>query len=195
MVSDSKSFESSDAAFAYAFKAARTGRGLTQDFVAQIMSEQGFKWHQATVYKVELGQRKVTVGEALALADMVGTPLDVLADPDPESPRSLRNEVNRSGRRFAESLFDAALAANNARHDRWLFAVAVSAYDRGLSVGTVEDGETVREHFWPLLAHTAPGDFMIAWQEVTSDPRLLAIFDELDYPLDPEEINFDMALE
>jgi len=47
------------------------------------MSARGFKWHQATVYKIENGSRQVHIGEAAAVAAVLGVPLDRMVSETP----------------------------------------------------------------------------------------------------------------
>ncbi len=68
-----------DDLFGEAFRAARTRAGLTQDQVVQAMTDRGFAtFHQVTIYKIERGDRRVSVGEGLALAEIVGHSLGSL---------------------------------------------------------------------------------------------------------------------
>lgn len=60
----------------------RDGLGLSQADLAKVMADLGWKWHPQTVHRVESGQRKVTIGEAEALARVFGTTVDTLTWPD-----------------------------------------------------------------------------------------------------------------
>lgn len=70
-----------DKRFAERFKAARVARGLSQPQVMDAMNELGFGFVQQTVYKIENELRRVTIGEAIALADVVRVPLERLVSP------------------------------------------------------------------------------------------------------------------
>lgn len=60
---------------------ARETAGLSQSEVARAMQNEGFRWYQQTIAKVELGQRSLKIGEALALAGIIGLdPADVVED-------------------------------------------------------------------------------------------------------------------
>lgn len=48
--------------------------GLSQEELAQLMSERGFGFTQATVWKIEQGKRAVRIAEAVALMDALGLP-------------------------------------------------------------------------------------------------------------------------
>lgn len=69
---------SADERFAEGIKLARESSGLTQDALAQLMRQRGFKFHQATIYKIESGVRRVTVGEAAALSRALSVSLPFL---------------------------------------------------------------------------------------------------------------------
>ncbi|MEN4476855.1 helix-turn-helix transcriptional regulator [Mycolicibacterium cosmeticum] len=72
---------SAEAAFAVNVRTARQSRGLTQADVARQMSRSGYRWHAATVYKVENGERQIQLGEALELARILGVGVEEMATP------------------------------------------------------------------------------------------------------------------
>lgn len=76
----SSSDSTAEMAFAENLKTLREDRGLSQGKVAEMMADRGFKWHQATVYKIENGSRQVQLGEARAVAEILGVPLDRMTD-------------------------------------------------------------------------------------------------------------------
>lgn len=47
----------------------RQSRNLTQQSIADLMRERGFRWSQATVWSVESGERPLRLHEAFALTD------------------------------------------------------------------------------------------------------------------------------
>ena len=61
-------FEGIDRDFGAAVRAARVDRGISQEDLAAEVSRLGYPLSQATVGKIERGERKVTVGEAHAVA-------------------------------------------------------------------------------------------------------------------------------
>lgn len=69
----------------------RESRGLSQDELAQRMTDRGFGFSQATIWKIESGQRPVKLSEAAALANALEIPgfsaaLGFLLD-EPETSR------------------------------------------------------------------------------------------------------------
>ncbi|MGY1730642.1 helix-turn-helix domain-containing protein [Geodermatophilus sp. SYSU D01045] len=56
----------------------RTARGWSQERLAEVMTEHGTPWRQATVARVELAQRPVRVNEAAALAQVFDVELPFL---------------------------------------------------------------------------------------------------------------------
>ena len=60
----------------------REGLGWSQADLAQKMAAAGWKWHPQTVHRAEQGQRKVTIGEAEALARLFAVTVDALTWPD-----------------------------------------------------------------------------------------------------------------
>ena len=76
--------------------------GWSQTELAQRMGDRGFPFHQATVYKLEDGQRPTRLAEAVALAEVLEVPLTNLIGPDaPE--RVARFELARAARRVKEA--------------------------------------------------------------------------------------------
>lgn len=61
----------------------REAQRLSQDELAQRMTEHGFGFSQATIWKIEQGKRPVKLAEAVALADALGLQMwnDLTADP------------------------------------------------------------------------------------------------------------------
>jgi transcriptional regulator with XRE-family HTH domain len=60
----------------------RENLGMSQADLAQKMAVLGWKYHPQTVHRIESGNRKVTVGEAEALARIFNTTVDSLTWPD-----------------------------------------------------------------------------------------------------------------
>lgn len=54
-------------------RARRDALGMSQSDLAARMSAAGYRWHQATVYKVESATRAVSLPEGFALAEALGT--------------------------------------------------------------------------------------------------------------------------
>ena len=73
-----------DANIAANVRAYREAAGLSQEELAQRMADRGFPFTQATVWKVERGQRPVRAGELIALRDLFGRILvtDLTGHPD-----------------------------------------------------------------------------------------------------------------
>jgi transcriptional regulator with XRE-family HTH domain len=65
----------SDSIFARRLREVRQQAGVTQQQLAARMTEVGHKLHRSAVAKVELGERPVTIGEAVQLAGVLGVPL------------------------------------------------------------------------------------------------------------------------
>ena len=60
---------------------------MSQAALAKEMTTRGFRWHQATVYKVENGDRQIQLGEARAVARIFNLPLDDLLSATDEAGR------------------------------------------------------------------------------------------------------------
>ncbi|RFA10395.1 hypothetical protein B7R54_15160 [Subtercola boreus] len=177
MANDSERiFESGDEAFASMFRVAREAKGLTQDDVARHMSMRNYDFHQQTVYKIENGRRRVTVGEGVELASLVGLPVEALADRFPDSPESLANNVKEAGRTFGEELFDMAdsMRALRAIRDEYVHAVRRYA-EHPTAWAANSDGARVPQSviFESLALFDGIQAYATSWQELlnNSDAR------------------------
>jgi transcriptional regulator with XRE-family HTH domain len=65
----------SDSVFARRLREIRQQAGVTQQQLASRMTDAGHKLHRSAVAKIELGERPVTIGEAVQLAGILGVPL------------------------------------------------------------------------------------------------------------------------
>jgi transcriptional regulator with XRE-family HTH domain len=127
-------FTGIDQNIAAGVRAYREAASVSQEELAQRMSDRGFGFSQATVWKIEAGQRPVKASELVALADS----LDVLL------PMDLTSEPGIAGRRArmrqaALSAHDAyrAVKAAAAAYIEAQFEVAVAAreaHDAGVTV-------------------------------------------------------------
>lgn len=64
--------------FARNLRALRKSAGLSQEEVAAKLVERGFQFHQATVTKLENGTRRVQLGEAMAIAEVLDVKVEHL---------------------------------------------------------------------------------------------------------------------
>jgi transcriptional regulator with XRE-family HTH domain len=70
-----------DERFAGNIRETRERLNLSQGELARRMAERGFPYYQQTIRRIEEGRRKVSVGEAKALAEILGTTMDRLTLP------------------------------------------------------------------------------------------------------------------
>ena len=70
-----------DERFAVNVRENRERQKLSQADIARRMTEAGWSWHPQTVQRIEAGHRKVTVGEAQALGQILGETVDRLTWP------------------------------------------------------------------------------------------------------------------
>jgi transcriptional regulator with XRE-family HTH domain len=76
-----------DAVLARRLRELRETARLTQRQLADRMTGAGYQMHQTTIAKIEAGQRPVIVGEAVALARIIGVDLAALVT-EPAAPDS-----------------------------------------------------------------------------------------------------------
>lgn len=65
----------SDSIFARRLREVRQQADVTQQQLAARMTQVGHKLHRSAIAKIELGERPVTIGEAVQLAGILGVPL------------------------------------------------------------------------------------------------------------------------
>lgn len=77
-----------EAYFAEWLRTARAEAGMSQQKVADALVAEGFAvFRQSTIGKIEAASRPVLLPEAVAMAELFGTTLDVALGLKPEAPR------------------------------------------------------------------------------------------------------------
>lgn len=105
----------SDTVFGSRLKQARELIRCTQEQLAESMTSRGFDFTQATVYKIENGKRKVTVGEALAIASILATDIEMLTATADDEFDVIKHRIRASAR----ELFNVVESLDNAAHAAW----------------------------------------------------------------------------
>lgn len=168
-------YPATDAAFARAVKSAREMAGLTQDDVAAQMAGRGFPFHQATVYKVETGSRKVSIAEATALSSILGVPLIWMVDDVADWRMAMVNEarelIRASAKMMAALSHVQASQSDLAHHIRLAETVAPGQ--------PMRDGIAPRAYFAPLLRWSELEPVRKTWQKMLEDPAFLDIAEEI----------------
>jgi transcriptional regulator with XRE-family HTH domain len=95
-----------DANIAANVRAYREAAGMSQEELAQQMADRGFPFTQATVWKIERGQRPVRAGELIALGDLFGR---ILVTDLTRHPDATRHEVQLERANAAAAAAYAAL--------------------------------------------------------------------------------------
>lgn len=115
-------------------RALRERNGVSQEELAQRMSERGFGFSQATIWKIESGQRPVKISEAVALSEALDLPSWRSLTEEPEVSRhySELTQANRVTKQAYDALKAAAALYLRAQIDL-SFAVRM-AQDAGLTV-------------------------------------------------------------
>lgn len=62
-------------------KQIREIKGITQDVIVQKMKEKGFEFFQSTIHNIEKGNRRVSLGEAVALGQCLEVNIEELTKP------------------------------------------------------------------------------------------------------------------
>jgi transcriptional regulator with XRE-family HTH domain len=134
-VSDDRDrYRSIDQNIAANVRAYREASGVTQDELAQRMTERGFGFSQATVWKIESGQRPVRASELMALAASldIRSPTRLTYEPDVTRHEIQLEDAKSAAYTAYHALKEAAAAYLEAQID--LVFVAHQARDAGLVV-------------------------------------------------------------
>lgn len=160
MINDREFWEN---AFAAGVRDERERQGRSQEWLAEQMSARGFKFHQATVHKIESKDRRVSIGEAVTLSEVLGVALERLMKRQPDAAEVLERELNS----HAHSFISAILALDDAAIDvsslRLAFEVQVSQFDsRGNKLTSPITGEeaTATATYSPLTSFGLADDFV-----------------------------------
>jgi transcriptional regulator with XRE-family HTH domain len=114
----------------------REAGNLSQEELAQRMTERGFGFSQATIWKIERGQRPVKASELAALAESLGglrlPPMSLTVEPGTAKHRARMQQANQFARGAYDALKAAAAAYIGAQLE--LVFAAREAHDDGLTV-------------------------------------------------------------
>src|SRR5262245_21922258 len=129
-------FTGIDQNIAAGVRAYREAAGISQDELAQRMSDRGFGFSQATVWKIERGQRPVKASELVVLADFLGglrlSPMSLTSEPGAARHRARMQQANHLAHGAYQALKAAAVAYIEAQFE--VAAAAREAHDDGVIV-------------------------------------------------------------
>jgi transcriptional regulator with XRE-family HTH domain len=106
-----------DKALACNLMARRKALGLSQDELAERMVSRGFRFSQATVWRIESERRLVRITEAMALAECLGESewTDLLLLPESYGQAALQKAREAALRKARETVIQAEVALDDAR--------------------------------------------------------------------------------
>ena len=112
----------------------REAGSISQDELAQRMTDRGFGFSQATIWKIESGQRPVRASELVALADSLGvmSVTSLTHKPDAARHQVRLEQANRKAHDAYETLKQAAVGYLDAQIE--LVVAARMADDAGVTV-------------------------------------------------------------
>ncbi|WP_183418171.1 helix-turn-helix domain-containing protein [Microbacterium proteolyticum] len=102
--------------FAAWIKRGRTSAGLSQEDLARRMRDRGHEFVQQTIARIESRNRRVSLGEAVALADALDLNLALFAEHDPASRASMRMQIERQTKTVLASLIEMSQRVADARN-------------------------------------------------------------------------------
>ena len=133
-------FTGIDQNIAAGVRAYREAAGVSQEELAQRMSDHGFGFSQATVWKIESGQRPVKASELVALASSLDvlSPMDLTSEPGTAGHRAqMRQAVTRAYDAYG-TLKAAAADYIEAQYE--VLVAARHAHDDGVTVTELDTG-------------------------------------------------------
>ena len=112
----------------------REAAGLSQEELAQRMTDRGFGFSQATIWKIERGQRPVRASELVALADSLAvmSVMSLTCEPGAARHHVWLQQANRNAYDAYQTLKEAAAAYLQARVE--LVTAAREAHNDGVAV-------------------------------------------------------------
>jgi transcriptional regulator with XRE-family HTH domain len=127
-------FTSIDQNIAANLRLHREAGNISQEELAQRMSDRGFGFTQATIWKIESGQRPVRAGELVALADclQVMSAMSLTSEPGAARHHVRLQQANRNAYDAYGALKEAAAAYLHAQIE--LAFAAREAHDGGVAV-------------------------------------------------------------
>lgn len=155
-MTEPKTYAVTDETFGIAVREARERSRMTQAQLAEEMKYRGFDFHQQTVYRLESGKRKVTIGEALALAELVEVPVEVLAARNEDSIQRRVQALRFLAKQTVQYMEEVDSAAREALHKQQELKEAAIALDRitaGNEKADGDPGQSWAEHYRPIFQH------------------------------------------
>lgn len=137
MSGDDATYKDIDQNIAANVRAYREAKGISQEELAQRMAERGFGFSQATVWKIESGQRPVRASELIAFADALDILTPTRLTYKPETTKHSIQLQDANGAAYAAYHAVKAAAADYLRAQVDLVFVAREAYDAGFPVTEV----------------------------------------------------------
>lgn len=153
-----------DEAFAHAVRGAREASGKSQAWLASEMASRGFEFHQATVYKVETGKRRVSIGEAKAIAQVLGFgSLDHFLAGESNSFSVINGRLRSASDAFIRSIVTTDQAALDTLRAQQAMLDAIADFDtKGFTI-TMAGGKrySAREHYAAAAEFKLHQDFVV----------------------------------
>ncbi len=179
-------FARSDEVFGSALRKARERRGMTQAELAEEMHYRGFDFQQQTIYKIEAGKRKVTVGEGIALADILAVPLEMMIEADNSSLRSLALVARGAAEQVVAGLAEDAYSLAQSRESFQVLRAHLRQYSRAVEAfgEDDQDAQPLVELLEPVLEFEGLNAFVMAWRTLLEDSRFPKVLAELHYDVE-----------
>jgi transcriptional regulator with XRE-family HTH domain len=120
----------SDSIFGSRLRYSREAAKLTQETLADSMQSRGFDFSQATIYKIENGKRKVSIGEALALAEIVASDITALTATGDQDLVVLAQDMRSHARNFFLTIETADAVAIDLGNQSMYLRIAIEDFEK-----------------------------------------------------------------
>lgn len=142
--------------FAHNVRRLREKQGLSQEALASMMSARGYPFHQATIYKIEAGSRRVQIGEAAALATALSAHVEAMTLPpeDQEPIEAIRAEIASFSRKQHALTEAVRVYVDAAQALSWVLSDDKGPYDSS----AFEQFDQEKVEYWRNQANRSAGE-------------------------------------
>lgn len=185
-----------DEKFADRLKTRREALTLSQAELAnRIAAESGLSFQGSTIYKIEKGNRKVTVAEAVAISSALRTPLAEMVDAGGDAAKAAKDVLMDRGISALIEIEDAehrlARVANQQEQMRAVLANYRDLFGSDPVWLQLSSQPSLRDFWGPFVDWEGPRNFALSWRLFMRDHgdgyRSFLDFGARDWAVDVQE--------
>lgn len=178
MISENSTPASSviDDVFGENLKKYRERKGLTQEALNNEMVKRGFEFHPTTIYRIEKGRRRVLIGEAVTLAEVLDVPLDQLTSPGEDSERAILFQVKQIAREHLEDISRAIAYLETAKANPSIIETFISKLEDPEKVHDFAGVKTTAKEFYKPITESSVNPALESLDDIAKKSRALVEF-------------------